>query len=213
MSEVPRCRDCEDDLTDENWYLSLMQKNNRICKTCQHQQRKIRNIKKGIAPRKCPPFDCRVCGTVLTDDNWTLYAQKTHNNICRGCANNYSRLHNGCLPLGKNKTAPLYLGVHVAEQVLSNVFKNVERMPYNNPGFDFVCNNGYMIDVKSSCKTKRDVWTFHIGHNTRADYFLCLAFDNIDDLNPLNMWLIPGSKVSNKYAIYLKDIHKNKWSK
>ena len=36
-----------------------------------------------------------------------------------------------------NKTCALFLGVHVAERVLSHVFKQVKRMPNGNVGYDF----------------------------------------------------------------------------
>ena len=89
-------------------------------------------------------------------------------------------------------------------------------MPYGNPGYDFICNHGKKIDVKSSCALKdtrwnsATSWAFHINHNTTADYFLCLAFDNREDLNPLHAWLLPGSKFNNfsKVQISLSTIHK-----
>jgi len=96
-----------------------------------------------------------------------------------------------------NKECPQYLGVTVAEKVLSKIFKNVEVMPFGNSGFDFICNSGYRIDVKSACKMKnRKAWIFGIKQNQIADYFLCLAFDNRDNLNPEHIWLIPAKQVN-----------------
>ena len=98
----------------------------------------------------------------------------------------YNRLH-GNLPMSKNKACAAYLGIFVAEGVLHNVFVNVERMPYGHKGYDFICSKGMKIDVKSGCITNRGAWAFTINKNTIADYFLCLAFDNRDDLNPMHM--------------------------
>lgn len=118
--------------------------------------------------------------------------------------NEYSRKYyykNGVTPMNKNTKCTMFLGVHVAERVLSNVFKNVERMPYSNKGFDFICNKGKKIDVKSSIIHTRykqnEYFSFTINKNEIVDFFLCLAFDNRDDLNPLYIWLIPGEKINN----------------
>lgn len=96
----------------------------------------------------------------------------------------------------ENKNCTMYLGVHVAEQVLSKVFKDVEVMPIGNKGYDFVCARDKRIDVKSACLGKNCSWAFQIRRNTTADYFLCLAFDNREDLTPLHVWLLPGPKFS-----------------
>ena len=112
-----------------------------------------------------------------------------------------------------NKCCPDYLGVTVAEKVLSKVFKNVQRMPMNNPGFDFICGRGYKIDVKSACKLKdRNTWMFCINHNRIAGYFLVLAFDNRDDLNPLHVWLIPGRAVNHLSILAISLSTIEKWS-
>lgn len=117
-----------------------------------------------------------------------------------------------------NRECTCFLGVHVAERVLSHVFKNVKRMPHNNPNYDFICNKGLKIDVKSSVthtkqqKTRmRKWWCFSIDKNTVADYFLCTAFDNRDDLNPLYLWLIPSEAISMKVLISISDTTLYKW--
>lgn len=94
----------------------------------------------------------------------------------------------------ENKSCSLYLGVHVAEHVLSHVFKDVAVMPLGNPGYDFICNGGKKIDVKCACIGFKGNWQFKINRNTSADYFLCLAFDNRKDLTPLYAWLLPADK-------------------
>lgn len=106
----------------------------------------------------------------------------------------------GGKPMSENKSCSSYLGCHVAERVLSKIFKGVKVMPPNNHGYDFICRTGKKIDVKSSClvvnKGKRRSWGFAINKNTAADFFLCIAFDNRDDLTPLYLWLLPGNVVN-----------------
>ena len=97
----------------------------------------------------------------------------------------------------KNQSCSNYLGIIIAEQVLSKVFKNIQQMPNGNPGYDFICDKGYKVDVKSCCLSKGKYWVFSINKNTTTDYFLCLAFDNRQDLNPLHLWLIPGNILNN----------------
>ncbi|MCZ7406362.1 MAG: hypothetical protein O8C67_15735 [Candidatus Methanoperedens sp.] len=111
-------------------------------------------------------------------------------------------------PYQESKECNLYLGIHIAERVLSKYFDDIERMPFHTQGYDFICNKGYKIDVKSSClrltkiKSKTGEiypsrwWSFKLSRNKIADYFLCLAFDNRQDLNPLHLWLIPGQVVN-----------------
>ena len=126
------------------------------------------------------------------------------------------RRANGCKSISENKECALYLGVHIAEQVLSKVFKNVEMMPVHNPGFDFICNSGKKIDVKSGCRRIHhygsDSWQFTINHNTIADYFLCLAFDNRTDLNPEHIWLIPGADVNHLTRTSIAVTTLDKWA-
>lgn len=120
-------------------------------------------------------------------------------------------------PMNKNKLCSYFLGVHVAEQVLYNTFKNVSRMPVTNSGYDFVCGKGYKVDVKSACCAFREEnstgsWSFHIRKNKIADYFLCLAFDNRLDLTPKHIWMIPGHEVNNKTTIDISNSTIDKWS-
>ena len=121
----------------------------------------------------------------------------------------------GGKPAAENKQCPTFLGVHVAERVLSKVFKDVKRMPPNNMGCDFICNKGKKIDVKSACTethyNQRDSWAFTVRRNQIADYFLCLAFDNREDLNPLHIWLIPGHIVNHLKGATIAESTLSKW--
>jgi hypothetical protein len=103
-------------------------------------------------------------------------------------------------PMSDATASGAYLGIYVAERALSKFFENITRMPPNNRGYDYVCSRGYKIDVKSACITtlpgKVKGWHFNINRNTIADYFLCLAFDNRTNLEPMHVWLIPGRLVN-----------------
>ncbi len=104
------------------------------------------------------------------------------------------------MAMNENIECSSYLGVYVTENILSKVFEDVIRMPYGNPGYDFICKNGYKIDVKSTCLRKNDnCSTYHssfiIKKNKIADYFLCITYDNRNDLNPLYIWLIKSDEI------------------
>ena len=173
---------------------------------------------------------CRVCGDVLNDENWYASQRKGGSCICKGCQiersrlwkeNNYNKVKvhitryhrkNGQLPMSENKECSSYLGVYIVEGVLGNVFKDVKVMPYGNPGYDVVCNRDKKIDFKGACVMKsRNSWQFNIDRNVIADYFLCLAFDNREYLNPLHVWLIPGDVVNHLTKAVISTSTINKW--
>lgn len=190
MSGIVNCRACNAELTDDNWYASLRTRNQRVCKACSRSY----SVEWG-KNNKDKKQKWKENNPIKVHDSHIRYSRKI-----------------GKMPMNERKECGAYLGVFVAEQVLYNVFKNVERMPYNNHGYDFICNRGKKIDVKASCKTNRGGWSFHIDRNDIADFFLCLAFDNRTDLTPLNLWLIPSTEVSYKLSISIKDVNKNKWT-
>lgn len=113
-----------------------------------------------------------------------------------------------------NRECTSFLGVHVAEQVLSKLFKNVERTPYGTPGYDFRCGKGYKVDVKGGClgNNTPNRWLFKINKNKIADYFLCLAFDNRYDLNPIHVWLIPCEILNDKVCTSISKYKTDRWS-
>ena len=126
----------------------------------------------------------------------------------------------GQISMYENKSCSKYLGIVIAERLIRHLFKDVKVMPHNNIGFDFICNKGKKIDVKSGCiqlnNGKYPKWVFKINRNTIADFFICVAFDNRTDLNPLHLWMIPGSELNQKRktSISLSRIHKwDKWKK
>lgn len=175
---------------------------------------------------------CRECDVeLITGENWSISRSRDNRRICKTCStkltamwrdNNRSRVNelsrisryrHGAKPMSENRKCSAYLGIHIAERVLAKTFKDVEVMPPNNKGYDFICNKGKKIDVKSACFGQRGIsWTFSIKRNTVADYFLCIAFDNRDDLNPLYVWLIPGDKVNHVISTTISESTINKWS-
>lgn len=227
LNKISNCRVCGDNLTDENWYPSFKSANQRICSRCRLAQRAAARLKwktefKSAVADKYP-FQCRVCNSELTDGNWMACDKKRSNRICKECANRYQRqLYASCphvpikrkhIPklMSENRECTLFLGVHVAERVLSNVFKHVYRMPIHNPGYDFVCNRGKKIDVKASCVNKDGRWKFKIEKNQVPNFFLMVAFDNRKKLNPMYIWLIPRNVVCHKHTVSIAPSTVSKW--
>lgn len=109
------------------------------------------------------------------------------------------------------KDCSIYLGVVVAERALSQFFDHIIRMPIGNPGYDFICGQGYKIDVKSSCLRHRKQgaprWQFTIKENVLADYFLCLAFDSRESLRPMHVWLISKADLHNRTGVSVTNTH------
>lgn len=120
-------------------------------------------------------------------------------------------------PMSENKACAAYLGVYIAERVLSKIFDNVVTMPYGHKEYDFICNKGYKIQVKSSCmwvchkndtkRKEKNMWSFGIKKNRIADYFLLIAFDNRNNITPMHIWLIKGSEtiITNEHPKQLNE--------
>ena len=225
-----RCRVCDVELiVGDTWTVSLQKEQRSICRECYNGLGRQR-YRERHPPKDTPYPKCSVCGVELNDENWYPSNQKENHHICKSCHNKQgqrwkranpekrkaisTRGHRkeGHQPMNENRKCASFLGVYVAERVLSHVFKNVQRMPYNNPGFDFICGKGYKIDVKSACRGKnRNSWMFNIDHNTIADYFLFLAFDNRQNLNPMYAWLIPGDKLNHLKGTSISRSTIHKW--
>ena len=139
--------------------------------------------------------------------NWLAQKQGFKNRNER--ESDYNHRKGKCKPMSENKDCSYYLGIHIAERILSKVFNNVRRMKSNNIGYDFICNKGYKIDVKSACLIRRQYrnfhrWYFNINKNKIANYFLLIAFDNREDLNPKHIWLIKGINIINRTQLNKK---------
>ncbi len=118
------------------------------------------------------------------------------------CNDRYHKGRNGTLkPYYENIYCSMWLGIHIAERILPEIYENVEMMPIGNHGFDAICSMDYKIDVKSSCilqihtKYEHDYFNFTIYCNEIADYFLMFAFDNRTNLNLLYVLLIKGDEI------------------
>lgn len=201
------------------------------CRLCEHDRRfnserivaKRLQEKSDLAIRKMSNKKCcKRCGLVKdkTEFHKDLDAFDGVQCYCRICNTGYrqeQRLirNGGKHPREINKDCSQWLGIEVAEKVLAAVFKNVQVMPENNRAFDFICGKGFKIDVKSSCrghyKNRNDRWSFNIKHNKVADYFLLLAFDSREDLNPEYIWLVPGNVINDKFAINISVTTTDKW--
>ena len=165
---------------------------------------------------------CIKCSALLVvGENITQSMIDHYNYICRKCKSKYATDYNHRTgrkhAMSENRECSTFLGVYVAERVLSHVFKDVQRMPYGTPGFDFRCGKGYMVDVKSSCRHHHprwaDSWLFHIRKNPVAEYFLCLAFDNRYVLDPEHIWLIPAGDINDRDTIGITESKLDKWQK
>ena len=186
---------------------------NKICSMCK-KELPLSAYPRTYTDSNSLRSECKECTTIRK----RKYGKQTYKNSKARCESDpdYRRLRSiqhGHLPMNESKRSPPYLGVFVAETVLSNYFDHMIRMPRNNPGYDYICGRGYRIDVKSSClrrrRAKSDIWAFEIGKNKIADYFLCLAFDNREALTPMHIWLIPGAAVCHRVGIGIANAPKS----
>ena len=227
----PICRVCGVELDDENWTQHHQKQRNYICKECNRTYYSLYRDATRNKPKDTGVKVCSVCEVELNDENWYPSHQKSGRRICIECKREQDRLYReenqekikennaiysrkiGHLPMSENKECSLYLGVHFNERVLRHIYNDVEVMPFGNIGYDFVCNHGKKIDAKSSCIRKgRNRWMFTIRKNTITDYFLCVAYDNIDDLNPMHVWLIPGHVVNHLVGLSISKSALHKWA-
>lgn len=168
---------------------------------------------------------CSRCGIEKPLSEYHFHASGPQKNTplsrCKSCKrkdlNDWRHATGKRRPLAQAKDSAPYLGVHIAERVLSGFFDHMEKMPYGHPGFDFICGKGYKIDIKSSCEQlykQYTRWNFHIFNNNVADYFLCIAFNNRKSLTPIHVWLIPSKEVNDKLNFKIYDTPRNllKWS-
>ena len=129
----------------------------------------------------------------------------------------YTHSHGLNQPYNENKLCGLYLGVYIAEQILSNYFNSMEKAPMHTKGYDFICGNGFKIDVKSSSRRLstigKKVWQFDLRCNHVADYFLLIAFSEREHPMPLHVWLVPSDLYRDQQKIGISDNIKslNRW--
>jgi len=161
-----------------------------------------------------PTKTCCICGESLPLTEFYVSACRGRSypsSRCRACDTEYARTRRNKkgtqIPLRQAKNIGAYLGVHIAERLLGNIFKTTIRMPYGNPGYDFICGRGFKVDVKASCRRHKkncpDRWHFNIKKNKSADYFACFAMDNRQGLNPEHFWLIPAKDINHRSTVQI----------
>lgn len=97
----------------------------------------------------------------------------------------------------ENKECTQYLGIVIGEEIINDIFDDIEKMPHGNNGYDFICAKKYKIDVKSSSLSDRNSWSFSIKKNITADFFILIAFDDIYNLSPMHLWIIHREDIVN----------------
>lgn len=116
------------------------------------------------------------------------------------------------IPMSENEDCSLYFGVVKGEEVVKRyfetVFEYVEKLNPTHRWFDFLCRNPtqefismyghlgieknkeYKIQTKVSSLDCYNCLCFSIKYNQNVDFFILIGFDNRDNLNTVNMWLI-----------------------
>lgn len=115
----------------------------------------------------------------------------------------YSKVRHWCRglngPMSENQDCSQYLSICISEMILSEIFEDIQRTKNNNIGFDFICKKGFKTQAKSGVLLYREngsgYWQFKIDYNKIPDYFILVAFDNRQDLNPVHIWLIKNNEI------------------
>lgn len=140
-------------------------------------------------------------------DNWAK--EKGYKNIVDYTKERYYNrgIH---VPIEEIDEGPFYFGICIAEKYIIKTFDSPKHMPPNNPGFDWICKNGCKIDSKASCLCIDNELSFNIRWNNIADYFILSAWDSIESLNPLYVWIfhkddiVRGEKFWKRNSISIK---------
>lgn len=216
------CRVCGVKLCDDNWSPSYPENNQYICKECDKKRNRVLRESNSEKVKERDRLYYEANRDEINERR-CLYREKNpekereRNRLYRKnnpekikASNTKRRRKNGQLPMSENRECPSWLGVHVNEGLLKMMFNDVVVMPYGTAGYDFVCNNGKKIDGKSSATGDKGHLSFHINHNTTADYFFCAAYDNRKDLNIIHIWMLPGDKFNHLVCatISLSTVHK-----
>lgn len=202
---IYNCRVCGVELDDENWILSGLKNRNYICKVCTAEHNRLYY--------EVNTEHCRLYYETNRDKILTYRRSYRKNNPDKVKANNTKHHRSrGGQSMRENKKCSAYIGVYINEGLLKHYFNDVEGMPYGHPGYDFICNNGWKIDAKSSATGDKGRWTFRIDHNIIADYFFCVAYDNREDLNIIHIWLLPGDKFNHLVSATISKSTIDKWA-
>ena len=127
------------------------------------------------------------------------------------------RRKNGGLPWTEIKS--LRLGLYI-EQTIATMFGSVAE-PYSTPDIDFICPQGYKIQVKAAsltflCGNPR--WKFKINKNKVVDYFILVAVNKSEDIDeedfkPTHIWMMEGNVLNNKMSTSITPSRISKWNK
>ena len=203
------CRVCDVELNDDNSSPSRQKNGQYICKECAKEKGRLYNEENRdkVSARTRLYYEAN-------QDKLKAYASLYRKeNPEKAKANDIKAARKrGVLAFDENKDCTMYYGVHINEGVLKLYFNDVEVMPMNNTGYDFVCNNGWKIDGKSSFTGDKGYWKFSIKHNTIADYFFCVAYDNRKDKNIIHVWILPGDKFSHLVSARIQKNTVYKWA-
>ena len=97
----------------------------------------------------------------------------------------------------------------------------VPTEPHNTPDVDFICPNGYKMQVKTASITYsrgNPRWSFKLKKNKVADYFILVAVNNVNDINkrnfkPEHIWLMKGNLLNDKTSTSVAPSRVSKWNK
>ena len=112
----------------------------------------------------------------------------------------------------------LRLGLYI-EKAIAKMFGSIAEVT-NNPGVDFVCPNGYKMQVKVSSMRynhgKHPAWSFGIRRNKVVDYFILVAVNSSEDIDkedfkPINIWLMKGKLVNKQGDVSVALSRISKW--
>lgn len=123
-----------------------------------------------------------------------------------------------CLPYTESKDCHYWIGIHVAERLTLNYFKDYYQMPFGNHGYDLMNGKSEKIDCKASLfrvvSHGRYGWQFAIDRNTIPTWFFCIGFGHAKDDAPLRAWKIPMGVVSHlmRLSIYPGERSLRKWA-
>lgn len=94
--------------------------------------------------------------------------------------------------------------IYIAERqygriILPEMFGSIEReMPCGNPSYDFLVKGNIKVDIKSCCMREMNGWAGwepHVRFNNITDYFVILAFGDIENLSLRHIWMIGKNEI------------------
>lgn len=188
-----------------------------LCKDCSRKYKAKWARERRATPRQIFAIkekNCPHCGRMLAAD---YFGRNSASPIglrswCSKCETAYGlewrHKTRKTTPMNINKQCSSYLGVHIAENLVAHLFKDVTPTEYGFRGYDLICGKGLRIDVKSACLHKDRSfrrWSFNIKRNTTADYFLLIAFSDRKTLTPRHHWLIPGNVIGHNKTLTIMD--------